>query len=68
MLICYAQIFFGDVSVPFFVHYLIPFQTFSLPVPWPPSELLSQTSWVKPGIPVFKEARLDVRATQPGPV
>lgn len=55
MLICYTQIVFGGVSVPFFAPCLIAFQACSLPVPWPPLDLLGQTPWWSLGVPVLRK-------------
>lgn len=55
MLICYTQIVFGGVSVPFFAPCLIAFQACSLPVPWPPLDLLGQTPWWSLGAPVLRK-------------
>lgn len=52
----------------FLAHCLIAFETFSLPVPWPPLGLLSQTPRVDPGSPCWKEAQTEVEAVDGGRV
>ena len=44
------------------------FETFSLPVPWPPLGLLSQTPVMDPGSPYWKEAQTEVEAVDGGRV
>lgn len=52
----------------FLAHCLIAFETFSLPVPWPPLGLLSQTPGMDPGRPYWKEAQMQVEAVDGGRV
>ena len=52
----------------FFAHCLIAFETFSLPVPWPPLGLPSQTPGVDPGSPCWKESQTEVEAVDGGRV
>lgn len=52
----------------FFAHCLIAFETFSLPVPWPPLGLPSQTPGVDPGSPCWQEAQTEAEAVDGGRV